>query len=269
MTPAPLPGRLVEPEHVEQELDRFRCAPYSAVITARSCTRRRALALADQSKLHPVDRARGDYGLCSACPVGPVIAARIGEAEAPIPASALRRGRPGRPPRPQAREGDGVTIGAVARDHQSIRDNALRVQGMLLQDDRTQTKETAPAQAPKVKTMAGTEETKHAQPPRKVVVLRCKKCGKPGHNSRSCGREPKGMRRPVSKAYAKALAEIAPARSSPKRRAAEPKAARAAKRVSSWADTIEALQAEEQKLVARLEQVRTARTVLEGLARGE
>ena len=58
--------------------DRFRCAPYGAVLFARACTeRQRMLAL-------PRDQRSGDYSFCDGCEDGPRVLVQLGLA-APTP----------------------------------------------------------------------------------------------------------------------------------------------------------------------------------------
>lgn len=55
-------------------LDRFRCVPYSATITARACVARQDAAARKAKPGRPgVPGMVGDYHECVGCPVGPLV----------------------------------------------------------------------------------------------------------------------------------------------------------------------------------------------------
>jgi hypothetical protein len=80
----PLPSG-VAPDDVKAPLDRFRCGPYNATLTARSCIdRQKAAAEQDRQREGKVSgrnyrtgQLLADYVHCRDCPVGPAIRARL------------------------------------------------------------------------------------------------------------------------------------------------------------------------------------------------
>lgn len=70
---------LVDVVAVRSPLDRFRCEPYRAVLTAQSCVDRQGVAAVQMKQLSSRTRGssareanakRADYFLCRECPVG-------------------------------------------------------------------------------------------------------------------------------------------------------------------------------------------------------
>lgn len=80
---------VVPVDALRRRIDRFRCEPYRAVITAAACLRRQERAADQQTQAHLLnsgqvkDRLVGDYEKCLYCSVGDrvreVIAAAEGE----------------------------------------------------------------------------------------------------------------------------------------------------------------------------------------------
>jgi hypothetical protein len=79
----------VAPEDVAESLDRFRCAPYAATLTATACVERQGRAKAQKSEAWGAGSGRltsqrlsskstGHYEKCVGCPVGAAIAKRLG-----------------------------------------------------------------------------------------------------------------------------------------------------------------------------------------------
>lgn len=67
-------------EDLQRPDEHFRCERYHAVMPARVCLARQAIAVRQlhQDLRKPTgDRISGDYDRCRGCPVGPAIAARL------------------------------------------------------------------------------------------------------------------------------------------------------------------------------------------------
>mgnify|MGYP000635549608 CR=1 FL=1 len=77
----PLVAPPVAPDAVRTESDRFHCAPYKAVLSARSCVSRQGAAGARRDSSAgggwSKEKRWGDYALCRDCAVGPQIAKAI------------------------------------------------------------------------------------------------------------------------------------------------------------------------------------------------
>lgn len=66
---------VLQPSTVRSPLDRFRCEPYNATLTARSCVDRQAAAAVqsrDGRSLRPQAKL-GDYVLCRECSIGAAV----------------------------------------------------------------------------------------------------------------------------------------------------------------------------------------------------